>query len=380
MKLGDLGESGFLDLVRDWTAGPAPGVVLGAGDDAAVLELPGSDRQVVISTDAWVDGVHFSRDYLTPDEIGHRCMAGSLSDLAAMGAEGLAAFVNVHAPRDLDVDFLRRVYLGMERVADSCGVAIAGGDTVRGQLALGITAVGTVRAGEAVLRAGAREGDVICLSGDLGRSEAGRLLLSGAVPRDSVPERLRAVAEAGHRAPRPRFDVARMLGSLERRTVDVENRTETAEPVRPTAMIDVSDGLSLDLGRLCAASRVGCVVEERLLPVDGAARRIARERGERESALALGGGEDFELLFTIAERDAEILTAAAAKAHVAAVPVGRIAHAADGLRLIALDGTSGPLGAAGFDHFAGPEARRPDPAAPGDRPEPRRRPAPGGEA
>jgi thiamine-monophosphate kinase len=157
-----------------------------------------------------------------------------------------------------------------------------------------------------------------------------------------------------------------MLLALERRTVDVENRSETVEPVRPTAMMDVSDGLALDLGRLCAASGVGCVVEERLLPVDGAARRIARERGDRESALALGGGEDFELLFTIAERDVETLTAAAVKAHVSVVPVGRIAHATDGLRLIAVDGTDGPLGAAGFDHFVNPP--------------PRERSAPGGAA
>ncbi|HMB68678.1 MAG TPA: thiamine-phosphate kinase [bacterium] len=351
MKLGDLGESGFLELVRDWTSGPAPGVVLGVGDDAALLEPPGRGRQVVISTDAWVEGVHFSRTYLAADEIGHRCMAGSLSDLAAMGAEGFAAFVNVHAPGDLEVDFLRGLYLGMERIADSCGVTIAGGDTVRGQLALDITAVGTVRPGEAVLRSGARAGDVICVSGELGRAEAGRLLCSGEVARDSVPERLCAVAETGHRTPRPRFDVAKLLASLERRTVDLDRETEAAEPVRPTAMIDVSDGLALDLRRLCTASGVGCLVEERLIPVDGAARRIARERKQSECALALGGGEDFELLFTIAERDMEILTAAATKAQLTIVPVGRTLPASGGLRLLTVEGEEVPLPETGFDHF-----------------------------
>lgn len=359
MKLRDLGESGFLELVRDWTAGPAPGVVLGVGDDAALLQLPGRNRQVVISTDAWVEGVHFSRELLTPDEIGHRCMAGSLSDLAAMGAEGLAAFVNVHAPDDLEVAFLRGIYLGMERVADTCGVAIAGGDTVRGQLSLDITVVGTVRPGEAVLRSGAKPGDVICVSGDLGRAEAGRLLCSGAVDAASVPERLRAVAESGHRAPRPRFDVAQLLGRLERRTVDLEHEREDVQPVRPTAMIDVSDGLALDLRRLCAASGVGCILEERLIPVDGAARRIARDRGEPECALALGGGEDFELLFTIAGADAEVLSAAAVKAQLTIVPVGTVVPAAEGLRLVAADGTHRPLPEVGFDHFKAAASVRP---------------------
>jgi thiamine-monophosphate kinase len=365
MKLGDLGESGFLDLVRDWTAGPAPGVVLGAGDDAALLELPGRNRQAVISTDAWVDGVHFSRDYLTPDEIGHRCMAGSLSDLAAMGAEGLAAFVNVHAPDDLDVEFLRGLYLGMERIADSCGVAIAGGDTVRGQLALDLTVVGSVRPGEAVLRSGARAGDVICVSGELGRAEAGRLLCSGAVDAGAVPERLRSVAESGHRTPRPRFDVSRLLLSLERRAVDLERETETAEPVRPRAMIDVSDGLALDLRRLCAASGVGCLVEERLIPVDGAARRIARDQGRSECALALGGGEDFELLFTLAERDVEILAAAATRAQLSIAPIGRTLPASAGLRLVTMEGEEVPLPEAGFDHFRR-DPRPEDPASAGE--------------
>lgn len=382
MKLSDLGESGFLDLVRDWTAGPAPGVVLGVGDDAALLEVPGRERLLAISTDAWVHGVHFSLDYLTPDEIGHRCMAGSLSDLAAMGARGLATFVNVHAPEDLEVDFLRGVYQGMERIADSCGTAIAGGDTVRGQLALDITVVGTVRPGDVVRRSGAKAGDVICVSGDLGRSEAGRLLCSGAAEASAVPDRLRAVAEAGHRTPRPRFDVAELLNGLERRTVDLELERETVEPVRPTAMIDVSDGLAIDLRRLCAASGAGCRLDERLVPVDGAARRIAREQGRPETWLALGGGEDFELLFTIGAADVEILEAAARKAQLVIAPIGTIVHASEGLRLLAPDGTEQPLPEAGFDHFSGASARSgpdakspdaPDPDAPApDRPSPDR--------
>jgi thiamine-monophosphate kinase len=354
MRLADLGEAGLLDLVRDWTAGPRHGVVLGVGDDAAVLELPGHGAQVVVSTDTWHDEVHFSRRYLAPDEIGHRAMAGTLSDLAAMGAEGLAAFVSVSAPSDLKVKFLRGVYQGMDRVADSCGTAIAGGDTVRGELSLAITVVGSVPAGEAVCRDGARPGDILCVSGELGRSEAGRRLLSGEAEA-GVPDRLRAVAEAGHRTPRPRFDVSRLLVGLERRIVDVDRRRETVERVPPSAMIDVSDGLAMDLRRLCVASGAGCRVEETRIPIDGAARRLARLAGEAEVTLALGGGEDYELLFAMPRGDVELLMAEAARRRVMVTPIGEVTTAAEGMRLVQEDGTERNLPDAGWDHFMPPD-------------------------
>ena len=232
MKLSDLGENGLLALIRDWTESSSPALLLGAGDDAALL-APTGDREIVVSTDAWVDGVHFSRDLLEPDEIGHRIMAGSLSDLAAMGAEGTAAFVNVHAPGDLTVDFLRRVYLGLDRVADACGVTLAGGDTVRGPLAFDLTVIGTVAPGTAFRRDGARPGDVVCVSGELGAAEAGRRLLAKETAEE-MPEGLRAEAEAAHRTPRPRFDVVRLLRALERRVVDAELTHETVTPITVT--------------------------------------------------------------------------------------------------------------------------------------------------
>ena len=355
MRLSDLGEKGLHDLIRDWIPAASPTVRVGPGDDAAILESR-KDRDLVVTTDAFREGVHFSLDYLSPDEIGHRAMAATLSDLAAMGAEGLAAFVNLHAPEDSPVEFLRRLYQGLDRVADSCGVSIAGGDTVQGPLALGITAIGTVAAGEGILRAGAREGDVLCVSGELGRSEAGRMLLAGEVDR-RMPIALRQEAESGHRLPRPRFDVSRVLMSLERRTVDVSLEEEIVEAVRPTAMMDVSDGLAIDLRRLCEASHVGCQLEERLVPVNGAARRIARRRGQREVDAALAGGEDFELLFTIRPGDVDLLLETARKASLSISPIGKITSAATGLVLVDPDENEEPLPDLGFDHFrADPDA------------------------
>jgi thiamine-monophosphate kinase len=351
MNVSDLGESGLVDLIRDWTSAGNSRVVLGPGDDAAILAATG-EAEIVVSTDAFLEGVHFSTDYLEPDEIGHRSMAATLSDLAAMGSDGFAAFVNLFTPGDTPIEFLRRLYQGMDRIADACGVAIAGGDTVSGPLALAITVIGTVPRGAAIRRDGAREGDVICVSGELGKSEAGRLLLSGEYARDMAPEP-RAAAESGHRQPRPRFDLSRRLMKLQRRTVDVDLRGETIEPVRPTSMIDVSDGLAIDLHRICEASHVGCRIEERTIPLSAAAAQIARVTGRRETQLALGGGEDFELLFTMRPEDVEILLADARTAGLRVTPIGEITPFKSGCTLVAHDPgrTVEPLPRLGFDHF-----------------------------
>lgn len=336
MKLSDLGEGGLLDLIRDWTT-IRPPVRTGVGDDAAVLDI-GGDRDVVISTDAYVDKVHFRTDTLAPDEIGQRAMAGALSDLAAMGATGVAAFVGLHAPPTVSVDFVRELFRGFRRVADAADVQIAGGDTVRGGLAVDITAVGTVPHGQAVLRSGARDGDTIFVSGTVGRSEAGRRLIAGDVTAD-VPEAFRREAEEGHRSPRPRFDVSALLMGLRS---------------RPTAMIDVSDGLAIDLRRLCEASEVGCRVAAHRVPLDEAAKTIAWAESRDALAFALGGGEDYELVFTTGPDAEEPTIDAARRAGLAITAIGRIVAADDGMTLTQRGGPEVELPRAGWDHFAPP--------------------------
>ncbi|MBZ0268785.1 thiamine-phosphate kinase [bacterium] len=357
MNLEELGEGGLVELIKEWT-GPARGKVrLTVGDDAAVID-PSGTEQIVVSTDAFVEGVHFSRSYLEGNEIGHRIMAGTLSDLAAMAARGIAAFVNVHAPPDTPVDFLRDVYMGFERVAGPLGVVIAGGDTVRGELAFDITALGLVPIGKAVGRSGARDGDRIFVSGQLGLAETGRRSLAGELS-EALPPKLREEAEVAHRQPRPRFDVARLVTSLERRSVDVEKQREIVEAVRPTAMIDISDGLAVDLSRLCEAGNVGCRLEERLIPVGPAARRAARLAGLREMEFALGGGDDYELLFTIPPADEELLVEAARNVELLITCVGTITSQRDGRYLVLDEGTMERLPQLGWDHFAASSARTP---------------------
>lgn len=339
MKLSELGERGFLELVREWTSGDRPGLVLGAGDDAALLE-PSRDREIALSVDSFREGIHFNRASFSAFDIGHKIAAASLSDLAAIGAMPQSAFVALFAPADESVEFLRDVYRGMRRVADPLGVSIAGGDTVEGPLAFAITVVGTVEHERALRRDGAEPGDIIYASGTLGKSEAGRLLLEGAkVP--GISDASREVAVAAHLRPTPRFDIVRFLrGTAPFRTV-----------FRPTSMIDVSDGLGIDLARVAQASEVGVRVEEARIPVDDAARHVARERGGRDVDLALSGGEDFELVFTIRESERSRLETAAGAAGLSLHAIGVITAASEGRVLVREDGRATPWPEAGFDHY-----------------------------
>jgi thiamine-monophosphate kinase len=353
MKVSDLGENGLLDLIRSWTVSASKQVSLGVGDDAAIL-APSGNREIIVSTDAFLEGVHFTREIFAPDDIGHKAMAASLSDLAAMGAEAIAAFVDLTAREDEEIDFLRGVYQGMARIAGSCNVAIAGGDTTRGEFSLAITVVGYAL-GAPVRRDGAQPGDVVFVSGELGKSEAGRLLLNGEFTHD-LPPAVRSTAERAHCNPLPRFDVSNFLMNLTHRVVDLDRSREELRPVRPTAMIDVSDGLGIDLWRLCDASRVGCRIEEARIPVDGAARQIALDTNRREIELAMSGGEDFELVFTIPSPDREVVEAAARKIRLDIRPIGVITAAEEGRSLLLKDGTIVEWPQSGYDHFAQEES------------------------
>jgi thiamine-monophosphate kinase len=349
MKVSDLGERGFLELVRAWTSDSSPRVILGVGDDAAILP-PSGDREIIVSTDAFLEGVHFTRPLFSPDDIGHKVMAATLSDLAAMGAEPWAAFVDLFAPGDSSVEFLRAVYAGMERVAGACGARIAGGDTVAGPLAFGITVIGTAPRGGAWRRDGARAGDVIYVSGELGKSEAGRLLLTKESALE-LPGPMKESATRAHLNPVPRFDVVQHLRALTTRRVDLERETEEETPVPPTAMIDVSDGLGIDLVRLCEASGVGCRVEEARIPVNGAARQIALDRDGRASDLAMSGGEDFELLFTMRPDDRETLEASVKKNRLDVRAIGLLTSPEEGRVLVRDGGALVPWQARGYEHF-----------------------------
>ncbi len=308
---------------------PAGRLLVGIGDDAAVWQPSRSNRSV-ITTDALVEGVHFTRDAMSAYDAGWRALASNLSDVAAMGARPVLATIALGFPAGTDPGWLLDCYDGIAALATQAGCAIAGGDLTRAPaITFAITVVGEVRASNLKRRNGARPGDVLALTGPLGASRAGLLL---AVDRpDLAADPDLAGVLAAYRTPRPRLREGAWLGA--------------SRHVR--AMMDTSDGLSTDLARLCAASGTGACLED--VPVAEGARRVAARSGDDPAAWALDGGEDFELLISVAKRGfGHLARRFRARFGGELVPIGRMT-AGPGVRRA--DGT--PVPSAGWDHLRG---------------------------
>ena len=241
-------------------------VITGVGDDCAVLDLGVPGRYVLFKTDAVVEGIHFT-DVATPEQIGHKALARVLSDFAAMAGTPTAVVITLALPPEFDVARVERIYAGLNELARRHEVAIVGGETTTTpeRMLISIAALGTVEKERCVRRAGAQPGDAIFVTGELGGSLAGR-----------------------HLEFTPRLAEGRWL----------------AEHFPIHAMIDLSDGLAGDLKHLLVAGGVGAELLQRAVPVSRVAKTRAREGGKPAIVAALTDGEDFELLFTAASRDA----------------------------------------------------------------------------
>jgi thiamine-monophosphate kinase len=251
-------------------------LITGIGDDCAVLRLP-RGHELLVTTDFSLEGVHFRREWHPADAVGHRCLTRGLSDIAAMGGEPVAAFLSLAIPADLPQDWIDDFFDGLLRLAKGHKVPLTGGDTAesRDGVLADIVVTGSAPRGKALRRSGARPGDQIYVTGELGGS-AGvvRALFAGAEVSPKMKEARR------HFYPEPRIEIGRRL----------------SERGLATACIDISDGLSTDLGHICDESRVGAVVEEGRLPLSPLPALLGI--GDQSVDLALNGGEDYELLFT----------------------------------------------------------------------------------
>ena len=252
---------------------PQRAIVKGIGDDCAVLRLlPGRDS--LVTTDFTLEGIHFRRDWHPPESVGHRCLARGLSDVAAMGGEPLAAFLSIALPRGLPQAWVGRFARSLISLAEKYGVTLAGGDTAEspnGVLA-DIMVVGMVPKGKVILRSGARPGDRIFVTGELGGSAA------AIVQMMATRKKVSARCYVRHFYPEPRLGIGRLL----------------REKQLASAMIDLSDGLSTDLAHICEESGVGAELQPEMIP----RARVGKPAREVHLDLALHGGEDYELLFT----------------------------------------------------------------------------------
>jgi thiamine-monophosphate kinase len=332
--VGDLGEFGVIARLTQGLP-PRPDVILGVGDDAAILEVVGADAVLVATCDAQVEGTHFRLDRATPEEIGQRALTVNVSDIAAMGALPRFALVSLLLPPNLDVAILEGIYTGLRAAGAAYGVALVGGNVARNpeRLILDITLLGTAQRGHILRRDGARAGDAILVTGTVGAAAAGLRLLEDPVLAARIAPHLRAILEAAQRTPSARVAAGQWLARN-----------------GATAALDISDGLAADLAHLCAASGVGAVLNEASLPIVQSTRVIAETIGCAASDLALFGGEDYELLFTTPPaRAAEIAAELFVATGTFATVIGTT-QAAPGMLLATAHGTV-PLPSRGWDHL-----------------------------
>ena len=284
------GEFDFIQRIRDRAAKQhSAGVTLGIGDDAAALAQR-DGRETLVTVDLLVEGVDFKLDYAVPAWLGHKALAVSLSDIAAMGGAPHFALLTLAIPKDdarLTESFWEEFFTGYFALAEAHNVTLVGGDISASPAGLAIDSVvlGECSGGKAVRRAGAQAGDDIYVTGQVGASTAGLHLLLAGARVDEAETSLQQAALRAHLRPEPRVEFGRLLG----------------EDGWATAMIDISDGLSQDLAQICTASGVGAIVDFDSVPIAEALDLIAPPRNVAFN-LAVSGGEDYELIFT-ANRD-----------------------------------------------------------------------------
>ena len=336
-EISTIGEFGLIDRVTSGLTAGNPSTVKSVGDDAAVLSYP--DTDVLVSSDMLLEGVHFDLTYVPLKHLDYKAAVVNFSDIYAMNGTPRQITVSLGISKRFTVEHIDELYSGIRLACEIYGVDLVGGDTTssRSGLVISITCIGDVAKGEAVGRDGAHDTDLICVSGDLGAAYMGLQLLE----REKT-------ASAGMKDFVPRFEgkeylVERQLKPEARK--DIVARLAEAG-IRPTSMIDVSDGLSSELLHICHASKTGCRVYEDRIPIDYQTAVMAEELNMNLVTAALNGGEDYELLFTVPLHCHEQI-----KKIDGVKVIGHITSENLGCALVTRDGTEMPLRAQGFNHI-----------------------------
>ena len=333
-EISSLGEFGFVERLTKDIKPINKETVMGIGDDAAVLQFD-SDEEVLITTDLFMEGVHFDLTYFPLRHLGYKVVVANISDIYAMNGTPKQITVSLGISRKFCIEDIEELYSGIRLACEQYGVDIVGGDTTSSLtgLAISITATGTAPKGTAVKRSTAKETDLICVTGNLGAAYMGLQLLE----REKI-------ATAGQDV-QPDFAgkeyiLERQLKPEARKEVIEKLRSEN---IRPTAMMDISDGLTSELMHICKQSGVGCRIYEERIPIDYQTAVMAEELNLNVITCALGGGEDYELLFTVPIADHEKV-AAMKDVRV----IGHIVSDTMGLALITRDGVEMQIKAQGW--------------------------------
>lgn len=335
-EISALGEFGLIDSINRLFPLQSKNTILGIGDDAAVISFA-NNQKTVVSTELLIEGVHFDLSYFPLKHLGYKTAVAGISDIAAMNGIPKQILIGLGVSNRFSVEAVHELYHGIRAACEDFDIELIGGDTTasRSGLIISITAIGAVDEQKIVKRTGAKENDIICVTGDLGASFLGLQLL----------EREKAVFQANPNA-QPELDdfeyvISRQLKPSAR--MDIIHQLAELNVV-PTAMIDLSDGLASDLIQICKASNVGATIFEDKLPIDDKSFLAATELNLSPITAALNGGEDYELLFTISQSDFEKI-----KSISDVNPIGFVMAAQETIQLMMTSGQSVPLVAQGWN-------------------------------
>ncbi len=337
-SIAQLGEFGLIAHLTKHFEIVQPSTLKGIGDDAAVLDF--ADKKVVVSTDLLVEGVHFDLAYMPLKHLGYKAVVVNVSDICAMNAKATQITVSVAVSNRFPLEAMEELFAGITLAANEYKVDVVGGDTTSSQkgLIISITVLGEADADEIVYRSGAKANDLLVVTGDLGAAYMGLQVLEREkqvfqVNPNSQPD-LDAYTYLIERQLKPeaRKDVRTLLHALE---------------LQPTSMIDISDGLSSEIMHLCKQSGVGCNLYEDKLPLDPQFINVCEEFDIDSTTVAINGGEDYELLFTIAMGDFDKI-----KGNPNFTVIGHMVDATEGIHLITRADTKIPLKARGWDAIA----------------------------
>ena len=334
-ELSELGEFGLIDHLTKQISLKNKSSVKGVGDDAAVIE--NGDKLTLVTTDLLVEGVHFDMSYTPLKHLGYKAAAVNISDIVAMNGVARQMILGISVSNRYSVEALEEFYNGIYQACKVYGVDVVGGDTTSSITGffISVTVIGEVEKGSEVYRSTARKGDLVCVSGDLGSAYMGLLLLEREKTVFKADPGIQPDLE-GHDyilqrqlKPEPRADIIRILKE---------------KGVKPTAMIDISDGLSSEILHICRDSGLGSALYEEKIPIDPATINMAEEFGINPVTAALNGGEDYELLFTIDPKDFDTIRL---------IPnisiIGHMTDQSEGVNLIASDNSLITIKAQGWD-------------------------------
>lgn len=336
-SISELGEFGLIDHLTNTFEIKNASTIKGIGDDAAILDF--KNKQVVVTTDLLVENVHFDLSYMPLKHLGYKAAVVNISDVCAMNATATQLTVSIAISNRFPLEALEELYAGLKFACDTFNVDLIGGDTTsstKGML-ISITAIGVLNADEVVYRSGAKPNDLLVVSGDLGASYLGLQVLErekqvflvnpnsqpDLTPYDYLVER--------HLKPEARKDIVDMLKEL---------------GVKPTSMIDISDGLSSEILHICKQSNVGCKLYEEKIPLDQQVIATCEEFEINSTTVALSGGEDYELLFTIAQSDFDKI-----KGNPSMTVIGYMTDVSEGVNLVTRANQQIEITAQGWNSF-----------------------------